>query len=349
MFNNTNIRKVVYLKRIGDYLNALSEIEKLLVEYESNNWLIRQAAYLYYYFQKWDEIEKLKKLVNVNDSTAIGLIEELNLLTPVVIDFKGKSDHIIKEVNFVPQVGNGCVPASCAMILNYWENSETKGRDISKKLQCELRDNGTSIYNIAPFLMSKNYQVFPFSDKNNIVIELLDKGFPILCIQKSSVESLEEHARVIVGYDLKKSLFYILDPSQGKSFIPFKIYEKLGNDRGKNMHILTYPSHINISSYIENHFEYDEIYYNFMGCAYDDLGMINKSEDCFIKGMDIEPNYDELLNNYANLLLKCDGRLNEAYYLCKKAIECCGDITEYSETLRCIEEKGGAMILDDCR
>lgn len=346
MFNKDRfLRRVIFLKRTGKYSDCLAEIEEYLQNNPSDIKAIREAGYLYYYFGRWGEIQRLCVALTPEKGTDFEEVQkELQLLLKASHLIGGDESHKIEGIRLVPQVGKGCIPAATKMILNHWRDDLHSVKELCTALGSDLREQGTSIYSLLRYLHKNGYQVYPFSGNTELVKELLEKDFPVLVIQRAGWSQDTEHARVVIGYDNEKGLFYTLDPSEGEGFIPYGIYDCLGVEDGKNLHVLICPPGVSIPDWWRSVVLKDVVYHNLLGVTLDELGKWQEAEQHFQIGMSLDPHNADLINNYAILLARDSSKLGEALRLSHQAVLYGGNESAYIETIKEITRlKGEAL------
>ncbi len=336
---NRDERKLLYLKKKELYPECMEFIDCMDFTSRKTVWTVSMALNLCYFYGKLDKMKKiLEQACETDYQYAQSFRHEVMLLLSPEENRKNEL-YEIENLRLVTQVGNGCLPASLAMIINYWNHSNSNGRELVKEMHTDLKLEGTSIYEIFPYLNSINYQFYPFTAEDEVIIGLLKENFPLLTIHQSSIHGGGEHARVMIGYDRELGVFWFKDPFEGRMFLKWNIFHELGLERGKNLLVLVAPMEIKIPEWFISYVQINVDYLNLMGVAYDELDQPEISETYFRRGMEIQASYADLLNNYAILLKKDRNRLDEARDLCVKAIKySCGE-KEYLDTLNMISRR----------
>ncbi|MCO6509264.1 MAG: C39 family peptidase [Aridibacter famidurans] len=124
------------------------------------------------------------------------------------------------DVPFVKQEKNGCGSASIAMVMQYWEkqkgNSPTDSSDASV-IHSELFKPGSEgilASEMESYFQQNGYQAFSFRGDQEILLQHIRKGRPLIAALKPSSGPL--HYVVVVGIDAEQDLLLLNDPAQRK-------------------------------------------------------------------------------------------------------------------------------------
>lgn len=335
-----NHRRILYFYRNGDYKKCFEEIESIDFNSCNETWLISLAVNICYYFSQIEKIKTIKEIILSREKLERkNLLKEIEFLLGETGYKRNNRMHLVENVKFVPQVGCGCLPSSLAIVLNYINSSFKNGREYYKELKTDLRETGTSIYELFKFLLTNKYTFYPFTADHEIILRLLDDNIPLISMQKSSLYDDREHARVLIGYEEERLVYYFLDPLRGKIFIPFNINKELAIENNKNLYVIVANDKDRVPNWFKEYVEDNLEYHNLMGIAYDDINDVILAEEHFKKAMLIDSIYPDLLNNYAILLSKDSNRISEAIGLAIKAIKYSNGEEEYRETLNYLKKK----------
>lgn len=320
--------------------NSFIESEASLI-YDQN--LIVTVGLIYYYFGDEKRLIQLYEAVRDDERVSIERKRTLTILVEELNDIKEKSEDRayvrIPEVKMVKQIGQGCLPASVTMVMQFYSKEIISYRDVVKSMKTSIREDGTSIYDALVYLYQRDYQLYPFTGQLDAIKEILTYGYPLMVVQSSSLDKeANDHARILTGFDDAKQIFFINDPSQGRIFLPYGLFEELGRKSESNMCLLMLPSKVRLQDKLQDYFKHNCEYFNLMGVLYDEVNETFKSEAMYQKGLEIDGSYPDLFNNYAMLLLKSKDRLLQAQKLSREAIRLAPEIPEYRETLHQINE-----------
>jgi len=124
-------------------------------------------------------------------------------------------DYVYLDVPYEKFGGyNWCLPASGAMAFKYFGlniNQNEIARNIIK--------NGSS--SVFKFISYANDLGFDTEYKSKTIEEikvLLNENIPLIAIQNYSLNILQSHARVIIGYDDENQEIFTHDPTAGKDY-----------------------------------------------------------------------------------------------------------------------------------
>ena len=335
-----DFRRFMYHIRIGEYKECYTLLTSSVVNDDDMYKINQFAGLIYYYYQDTYRLDKLCQWIENYQScnefqkrTIMILIDELEKLKQGK-NVEKEAKFKMENINVVKQVGNGCLPASIAIIMQYYSKEIVSYRQVVKEMRTEIRGEGTSLYDGLSYMYRKGYQVYPFTGDDDIVKQLLQLGYPIIVVQNSWLsQDAEDHARVLIGFDDSKEIFYTNDPKLGAIFLPYNFFKELMSESIDSVYLLFLPHDeclpLDLIDFFENNCEY----YNLLGVLYDEENEVEKSETMFIKGLTIDDNHGDMLNNYAVLLLRRKSKLSKAYNLIKKAIQLAPDVPEYLESL----------------
>lgn len=149
--------------------------------------------------------------------------------TPVIKSTKPYSSEVKLNVPFEPNLGDTCFSSSFAMVMRYWG----KNVNVHDVLKIVGRPpfSGYEHPELGHW-MEKHYELklkyLPYS-KIEDVKAFLNEGYPVVVHQTFSLQENSGHNRVVIGYDDKRSIFIVNDPSNlGPNYeIPYDVFKKL--------------------------------------------------------------------------------------------------------------------------
>ena len=121
----------------------------------------------------------------------------------------------------VPYVYQGptylCGPASLSMVLNYWGHNVTMEGIASQIYDPQKRLTTMDNMTLYPQTLGFNTE----STEGSIsYIEInIQKGIPLIVLQKLSLQDSYGHYRVVVGYNAKNNTLIVFDPILGKNYL----------------------------------------------------------------------------------------------------------------------------------
>jgi hypothetical protein len=143
------------------------------------------------------------------------------------------SDTVL-NVSFEPNRGNTCCSSSFAMVLEYYLPSVTF-------------DDVYGIFGLPPFSAdvwkefeswaegNLNMEMFTYN-KGTIddMIKCIDKGHPVVVLQKFDASNPEGHNRAVISYNSEEGVLILNDPSEhGPSYkMSFDLFTELWNYNG---------------------------------------------------------------------------------------------------------------------
>jgi ABC-type bacteriocin/lantibiotic exporter with double-glycine peptidase domain len=125
------------------------------------------------------------------------------------------------DVPFVEQQKNGCGAASIAMVMQYWEQHQSKSvppeAEPSKILRSLYSDSAHGIYASAMqrYFQLNGYRAFAFAGEWADLEHQLRNGRPLIAALKPDSSS-SLHYVVVVGLDEQQQLVLVNDPAQRK-------------------------------------------------------------------------------------------------------------------------------------
>lgn len=125
------------------------------------------------------------------------------------------------DVPFVKQEKEGCGAASIAMVMQYWQLKQGRGRDSTTaagQIQRALHsDAAHGIYASAMerYFRQNRYATYAFEGTWSDLRQHLEKGRPLIAALKPG-SSLPLHYVVVAGLDEERQLVLVNDPAQRK-------------------------------------------------------------------------------------------------------------------------------------
>jgi ABC-type bacteriocin/lantibiotic exporter with double-glycine peptidase domain len=121
------------------------------------------------------------------------------------------------DVPFVSQPAEGCGAASIAMVMQYWEHSQTKEEDVGHIQRALFSADGHGIYasDMQRYFEQNGYRVFAFRGDQALLVHHIESGRPLIVALKPS-SGLNLHYVVVAGTDPAQHVFLVNDPAQRK-------------------------------------------------------------------------------------------------------------------------------------
>lgn len=315
-----DLRSLQMLMKNREFKSCYKFACELLQKNNLGEFEVDFCAKVFYYF---NDSERLNKLLNMEVDSY--MYDKISLLLISRIEVK-KSCYIINDIKTFRQVGKGCVPAVVMSLMNFY-GSPQKYKEVISELKCDITKEGTSIYKMLFYLYSKQYLLYPFESKIEIISKVLKENLPIISITQS--DKKENHARLIYGIDESKGVLFVSDPSEGKTIIPVVWYEK--EFEQKDLCIVAFPEHYSVNKEVLQNIYNESEYYNLLGVLYDDLELYDKSYEMFRVGIQKKGANADIYNNFALLLIKLN-RYEEALLYSQTSIWMDCSVDEYKET-----------------
>ncbi|MEM2922408.1 MAG: C39 family peptidase, partial [Candidatus Bathyarchaeia archaeon] len=121
----------------------------------------------------------------------------------------------------VPYINQGntywCGPTSLSMVLNYWGYNITK-EDIASQIY-DPQNRLTTISNMTLYPQALGFDTADFAGSISYIQLYIQKGIPLIVLQKFSLQNSYGHYRVVVGYNSENKTIITLDPAMGKDYV----------------------------------------------------------------------------------------------------------------------------------
>jgi len=132
---------------------------------------------------------------------------------PAIIQTKPYAPEVKLEVPFEPNLGDTCFSSSFAMVMRYW------GKDVHVDDVLKIVGHppfGGSTLTQLNWWMQKNhglkFKYLPNSSIEHVKL-YLNESYPVIVNQTFSLNENTGHSRVVIGYNDKKGVFIVNDPS----------------------------------------------------------------------------------------------------------------------------------------
>jgi len=126
------------------------------------------------------------------------------------------SEFYIYDISYVRQTDPyWCGPASLTMILNYWGANVTQ-----EEVAAEIYDpeaNLTSISKMRMYPQKIGFKTKEIDGSINDLKEWINRGRPLIVLQKFSLANMYGHYRVVTGYSDEKEMIVTFDPILGSN------------------------------------------------------------------------------------------------------------------------------------
>lgn len=134
---------------------------------------------------------------------------------------------------------NWCGPASLAMVLSYWGEYVSQENIADSVIN---PDNLTKCENLAKYAKSLGFNAFYDSITIEELKENISMGYPIIVLQRFSLDYSWGHFRVVIGYDVETIINH--DPLQGENYnLSYDDFVELWKiEKYENEFVAVYPS-----------------------------------------------------------------------------------------------------------
>ena len=124
-------------------------------------------------------------------------------------------DYVYLNVPYEKYAGaNWCLPASGAMAFGYFGLNVNQSQIASNVIK-----NGTSsVFRFISYAQSLGFNTKYQSKTIEEIKELLREDIPVIAVQNYSLNILQSHARVIIGFDDENQEIITNDPTAGKDY-----------------------------------------------------------------------------------------------------------------------------------
>ena len=124
-------------------------------------------------------------------------------------------DYVYLDVPYEKYAGpNWCLPASGAMIFEYFGENITQNEIASKV----IKNGSSSVFRFITFAKNLEFDTEYKCKTIEEIKDLLKQDIPVIAIQHYSLTIPYSHARVIIGYDDEKQEVITNDPTAGKDY-----------------------------------------------------------------------------------------------------------------------------------
>lgn len=187
------VRKLKDLQCYEELLEAVNDLEQILITKEYHSYFTQLKAEAYFYLKN---ASKLQVLVE----------QEESLKNTPYAKLMNDGQAVKLPIKPIIQKDNYCVPASLSMILSLFNQPKTQD-EIAEHIYSQL---GSKLSTAVEYTESLGYSCRFFTGTIETYKQLLHNGTPILV----SVEfEHASHVQVVYGYNDQLQAFYVQDPN----------------------------------------------------------------------------------------------------------------------------------------
>lgn len=187
------VRKLKDLHYYEELLEAVSELEQILITKEYHSYFTQLKAEAFFYLKNASQLQALVE-------------QEESLKNTPYAKLMSDGQAVKLPIKPIIQKDNYCVPASLSMILSLFNQPKTQD-EIAEHIYSQL---GSKLSSAVEYTESLGYSCRFFTGTIDIYKQLLQSGIPILV----SVEfEHASHVQVVYGYNDQLQAFYVQDPN----------------------------------------------------------------------------------------------------------------------------------------